>query len=120
MPLGYGREAAVSLAGPLINGIGCFLFWVWGQPRTALIHGVLAAFHLLPVSAMDGGEAVYALLCCWWSEKRSRQAVLSLSVIVLLPLCSLGFFLLFQTGYNASLLILTVYLILLLIFKEKH
>ncbi len=119
-PLGYGRCAAVSLAGPLVNAVCCGLLWRWGQPQAALIHGVLAGFHLLPVSALDGGEAVYALLCLKMEEQRAHRVLLWASAMVLLPLSAAGFYLLLQTGYNFSLLLLAGYLILLLIFKEKH
>lgn len=117
---GYGKAAFISLAGPLTNGICCALFGALGAVNTAAVHGVLAVFHSLPVLGMDGGEAAYALLCCRMRESLAHGVMLCLSVCVLFPLAVLGFYLLFQTGYNFSLLLLTLYLITLLIFKEKH
>ena len=46
--------------------------------------------------------------------------MLGVSAMALFPLAVAGFYVLLQTGYNASLLVLAAYLILLLIFKEKH
>ena len=118
--LGYGRAALVSVAGPVANLLCCVVLWLWGSAEAAFIHGVLATFHLLPVLSLDGGEALYSLCCLVSTEHRAHTVMLIVSAVVLFPLSALGFYVLLQTGYNFSLLLLAVYLIALLIFKEKH
>lgn len=119
--IGYGKQALVSMAGPGANLLcGVALWLVTGVSDGVLVHMILGSFHLLPILSLDGGEALYSLLCCRISEQRAHGIVLIISVAVLLPLAVLGFWLLLDTGYNFSLLLLTGYLISLLIFKEKH
>lgn len=119
--VGYGGRALVSLMGPLTNLLcAAVLFLIGGLTEGVLIHLSLGLFNLLPVLSLDGGEAAYSLLCRWLSEARAHTVLLILSAVVLMPLSVLGFFLLLTTGYNFTLLVLAVYLILLLIFKEKH
>ncbi len=119
--LTYGKMAFVSAAGPLMNGLcGAVLYVTAGLTEGVLIHGALAVFNLLPIAGLDGGEALYSVLCRYFSENKAHTASLVLSAVVLLPLAAVGFYLLLVTGYNFSLLVLCLYLILLLIFKEKH
>lgn len=119
--VGYGRQAFISLAGPGANLLcGAGLWLIGGISDGVWVHMILGSFHLLPILSLDGGEALYSLLCRRLSEQRAHGVVLAISVAVLLPLAVLGFWLLLDTGYNFSLLLLAGYLISLLIFKEKH
>lgn len=120
VPLSYEKAAIISLAGPLTNVLCALVFQRMGAAQAALIHSVLAGFHLLPIAAVDGGEALQLLLSLAMEEEQAHRAVLRISVGILFPLAAIGFFLLIQTGYNLSLLVLTLYLSCLLIFKEKH
>ena len=117
---GYGARAIVSLCGPLANLLcAAVLYPCVGHADAVLIHALLGTFHLLPVSGLDGGEAVRSMLCCRYSPSVAARLLTVLSVAVLLPMATLGFLVLLKTGYNASLLVLAVYLIMLLIFKEN-
>ncbi len=118
--LSYGAAAVVSLAGPLVN-VFCFtLFWRLGQPTAAVIHAGLALFNLLPVSSLDGGEALYALLCLRMTEDKASRVMCVVSVLVIFPLAVVGFWLLLSDTHNFTLLVMSGYLLLLLFFKEKH
>ncbi len=118
---GYPVQAAVSFAGPVANLLCAVLLYAFrGGSDGVWIHLALGLFNLLPVEGLDGGEGVYRLLCLRTSEKTAHMVVRLLSVMVLLPLTALGFYLLFKSGGNLSLAVLSIYLILLLIFKEKH
>ena len=48
-----------------------------------------------------------------------EKAVLAVSVVTVLPLAAAGFYTLIDSGYNFSLLAVSLYLCLLLIFKPK-
>lgn len=119
--IGYTAQAAISFAGPLTNLFcAAVLYGLHGGGDGVWIHTALGLFNLLPIEGLDGGEGVYRLLCCFCRETTAHAVARVLSVALLLPLTSMGFYLLFQGGGNPSLLILSVYLIFLLIFKEKH
>lgn len=113
---GYPARCIISLAGPLANAACAALM----TGNAALVHGVLAVFHLLPIISLDGGEALYALLCCRLSESRADRVLSLCSAILLFPLAVLGFYLLFDGKGNFSLLLLSIYLILRMFLREGH
>lgn len=118
--LGYRAAAVVSLAGPLVN-VFCFtLLWQLRQPTSAVIHAGLALFNLLPVTSLDGGEALHALLCLRMTEDRASHVVRVLSAVVIFPLAVAGFLVLLSDSRNFTLFVMSGYLLLLLFFKEKH
>lgn len=118
--LSYRATAVVSLAGPLVN-VFCFtVFWCLGQPIAAVIHAGLALFNLLPITSLDGGEALYALLCLRMAEHRASRILHVVSLAVIFPIAVVGFWLLLSETHNFTLLIMSAYLLLLLFFKEKH
>lgn len=114
--LSYGSLCAVSLAGPLANVVCAVVL----SGEAATVHTVLAVLHLLPVTSLDGGEALYALLCCRLSEERAERVLLICSVTVIVPLTVAGVYLLFGGGYNYTLLMLAIYLILRMFLRRGH
>ncbi len=118
--LGYRALSLVSLAGPLVNALCFTVLWWLHQPVAAAIHAGLALFNLLPVSSLDGGEALYALLCARMSEEKATLIAHVVSLAVIFPLAIVGFWLLLSENHNFSLLVMSGYLLLLLFFKEKH
>lgn len=119
-PLNYGENIVVSLAGPMVNLI-TFLVMAGcgGITPPAMVHAVLAFFNLLPVEPLDGGQALFCSLARHMREEKAEKMVMAASVITLLPLAVAGFYTLIDSGYNFSLLAVTLYLCLLLIFKRK-
>ena len=117
--LGYAELSVVSLSGPLVNVLGSILLW-HTAPSAALIHGVLAVFHLLPITSLDGGEALYAVLCRRLSEERAERMLRICSVMVLCPLTVLSVYMFFESGYNFTLLAVSGYLILRMFLREGH
>lgn len=118
--LSYRAMVAVSLAGPLVNAFCFTLFWHLDQPTAAVVHAGLALFNLLPVSTLDGGEALYAMLCLRMTEEEATRAALIVSVAVIFPLAIAGFWLLLSESHNFTLLLMCGYLLLLLFLKERH
>ncbi len=118
--LGYRSQAVVSLAGPFVNALCFTLLFRLHQPITAVIHAGLALFNLLPVSSLDGGEALYALLCARMPEEKAERIARAVSLSVIFPLAVVGFWLFLSETHNFSLLVMSGYLLLLLFFKEKH
>lgn len=85
--MSYPRELAAVLAGPGANLLAALVLGRMGLPTVAGAHGVLCAFNLLPVRPLDGGRALYLLLCwaagpqraepvCRWIGLAAASAVL--------------------------------------------
>lgn len=109
---GYLSDAAISFAGPLAN----IIFSLFGFPES-LILGIV---HLLPIISLDGGRVLFSLLALFLSHKTADGIVLVLSYVIILPLAFLGFNLLLSSGNNFTLLLLCVYLLLSLIFRQEN
>ena len=110
-PLSSKRQAAVLLMGPLVNlALAATLAAVGCASAAVAAHAVLGVFNLLPIEALDGGQ----LLACFLPVRAVRW----LSVAVLLPLATLGFWLLLQFC-NPSLLLVCVYLVVRLFSHER-
>lgn len=118
--LGYAALCRIALAGPLTN-IGCAVVAaVLGWTDAAAIHAVCGGLHLLPIVSLDGGEALYALLCRYMEEAQAERWLLIVSAVVVFPLSVLGFLVLLADGYNFTLLILSGYLILRMFLRAEH
>lgn len=118
----YPRELVLSLAGPCVNLLllaGCFLTGNGGT-KFAAANLLIGAMNLLPVGPLDGGQALYALLCMRYSEEKAEKVSSVLSFLVLLPLAVAGFWLLLRSRYNFSLLLISCYLMLLLLLKRTR
>ena len=75
--------------------------------------------HVLPAVPLDGGTALYCLLCGTFSEKTAERTITVSSVLLALTLGTLGFSVLISTGYNFTLLLLAVYILFYLILKQR-
>lgn len=119
--VGYRKAAAVSLAGPLANLLcAVFLHLSGANVLNTAVHGLVGCFHLLPIASLDGGEALYALLCLRLNAQTAYRVMHTVSWMVLLPITVLGVAVFVSDGYNLSLLILCTYLISLLIFRDNR
>lgn len=118
--LGYRQNALASLAGPAVNLVTfCILSFIQGNETAALVHLTLGIFNLLPIEPLDGGQALYCLLALRMEEEPAQKWVLRISVVTLFPIAAAGFFVLVMSGYNITLLAISLYLSLLLLCKEK-
>lgn len=75
VPLSYGREIAITLAGPLVNlllGVSAAYLKLY------LLAGVslgLGLFNLLPIEPLDGGRALFSGLSVLFGEQRAHQVL---------------------------------------------
>nr|WP_319488077.1 site-2 protease family protein [uncultured Caproiciproducens sp.] len=117
----YWRDAAISVAGPGANIVAALLFQIIDAHYFnyfILANLVLAGFNLLPVEPLDGGQALYSLLCIKLNSSQSEKIVSVASFAVLTPLAVIGFIFLFHLNGNFYLFTVCVYLILLLLLKK--
>lgn len=118
---GYFRDAAVSLVGPAANlaAAAAFSLFPGSTARNlALADFTLFAFNILPIGPLDGGQALFSLLCVHFEPDAAARAVDVVSFLVLAPLAAVGFLTLFRSPGNFSLLLVCVYLMAMLVLKK--
>lgn len=119
--LGYGQEILVSLAGPAINLICAAAVAILGGGAAVVsVHLTLGLTSLLPVEPLDGGQILYEALAWKKGEETAERIAFTVSLLTLFPLAAAGFWVLIQSGYNFTLLVLSVYLCLLVLFKRRR
>lgn len=121
----YKKDAWIAIAGPGANTLVFALFLLLNLLfhnvylyTFCLANGALAIFNLLPIEPLDGGQALYCLLCSKYSSAVSAKMVEIISFLILVPLAIVGFLVLLQSRYNFSLLLVSGYLMLLLVLKR--
>lgn len=117
----YWKDAAVSLSGPAANLLTAGLFSLlsgYTAEIFLLANLTLFLFNILPIEPLDGGQALYALLCLRREPAVSAQTVGFVSFFFLAPLSAAGFIVLFRSPGNFTLLLVCVYLMCLLVFKR--
>lgn len=118
-PLSYKATALVALAGPCCNLAVAALSAVCGAEKSVLVNTALGGFNLLPLSPLDGGQALFSLLAPRLGEERAARVVNVTGAAAGIPLFAAAWWTFFKTGYNVSLLVLCVYLLFLVFFKKK-
>ena len=109
----------VSFAGPAVNlACAAVLALLGGGMTVVSVHLTLGLTSLLPVEPLDGGQILYAALAWKKGEEKAERVTFAASLLTLFPLAAAGFWILIQSGYNFSLLVLSLYLCLLVLFKQ--
>lgn len=117
--VGYGKNLWICLAGPLANGVAAVLLFLWRNTEVAVVHLVLAGLNLLPAASLDGGELLRCCAGLMGLGALADTALRFVSAMVLLPLATLSFWLYINES-NATLLIVSAYLVTLVFFSEKN
>ena len=119
---GFGTDLIVSSAGIAANLLSVLLLFTFREnERIALFllaSFALAAVNLLPVSILDGGEMLSALLSLKYPPDTVRRVCGAVSLLSLIPLwCASVYFLFFGQG-DPSLFFLSVCLFLTMTGKN--
>lgn len=123
--LSTGKEVLVNLSGPAIN-LTLSLFFGIVLPGSkvfcqfALCNLVIGLFNLLPVTGLDGGNTLHLILMNTLTYKTTQITMNIVSTIIIIPVLTAGFMILFSSRYNYSLLFVGIYMTLLLITKEMR
>ena len=113
----FRSDVLITLGGVLSN----FLFALIFAPidtRLCLPNLALGVFNLLPVMSLDGGHLLQIILARRFSPRVCETTVRVCTFIVFVPLFTAGVYLLFHSGYNYSLLVIALYVLVLLLLKK--
>lgn len=116
---GYGAELLILAAGPALNlllGAVLLLAACRSCPRIAafgIVNIFLGTFNLLPAGVLDGG-GMLALFLRWSGHDGKADSIcFIITVILLIPLFTLGIYLFFKSRYNFTLLFTVLYIFIL-------
>lgn len=90
MPLNYGQDSLVALAGPAINLLSGVLFMALGWKLAMALSMAVGAFNLLPVLPLDGGRVVYDLLANHLDSDWAERLMTALSGCLVGALVGVG------------------------------
>ncbi|MBR1731857.1 MAG: hypothetical protein IJ725_05440, partial [Ruminococcus sp.] len=115
--LDYKGDLFITAAGPAVN-ILLFLIFYYINSQLALVNLFIGAFNLLPAASLDGGQLLYLFLTRRLTGRISAFIIYIITIIVSIPLFIIGILVLFQSRYNFSLLLISLFLILSLFIKD--
>ncbi|MCC8023530.1 MAG: site-2 protease family protein [Clostridiales bacterium] len=122
-PLNLNQEFWFVMAGPLVNlAIAGGALLIPGETALQIssMSLLLGLFNLLPVSAMDGGKALFYVMLQFMREETARRVLYWVSALLLLCLGGTSCYLLAIGRNNYSLLIVVMYLAFYLIHHPMN
>lgn len=115
-PASFSADIGVTVGGPVMNFICAAAFAPLSRDMT-LANLALGVFNLLPVMSLDGGRLLYLLLSRRFLPKICTIILKTVSFLLLIPFLTAGLLMLFRSGYNYSLLVISLYLLTVLLLK---
>ncbi len=79
----------------------------------------LGLMNLLPIESLDGGDLLYIIISEKLNVVVAKRVLHLISFIILIPLMSIGFLILFKSKYNFSLLLVSFYLVTVILEKNN-
>ncbi len=124
--LGYGAEAAVAAAGPLISAVLALILALLCSffPHIYIVAASASNFlffavNIFPVKGLDGGRILLSLLLMKLDFSKAYSIFHCISTAAFGALCIFALTLLWYTGYNLSLVLICVYLFISEYSKQK-
>ncbi len=106
----------ITLGGVTMNFL-CSLLFLPLSRKLMLANLALGVFNLLPVLSLDGGHLLYLLLSRRFLPRTCTVILKAVTFILLVPFMTAGILMLFRSGYNYSLLVISLYLTAVLLLK---
>ena len=114
----FSADCWITLGGVLMNFCCAALLYplcpMWSMP-----HLMLGMFNSLPVRSLDGGHLLEICLQRRFSPVICERILNILTVTILIPLFTAGIVVLLNSGYNYSLLAISLYLLVILFVKRR-
>ena len=106
------QQAMISAAGPIANlvfaAVFRYLYIILPYDlfrECTMISAAVGAFNLLPISVTDGGELAAMILRRVFSERTASIVTNAITIVFLIPLCVLAFYVLLRSKNNFTLLL---------------
>lgn len=123
--ISYQEERLIAFGGPFVNLLFILLFFICFRISEnekflvlAIVNGFLFLFNSLPIFSLDGGRILLFSLLMYLKDTQIAYKIEKIvSLVFIIFLSILGVFVLYQTGYNLSLLLLSIYLFFVLYKK---
>ena len=107
-------ECVIALTGPLFSlflfVLSALLYLAFGSTVflfSAVINLVLSLFNLLPERKLDGGKALLCFLLCKTNKETAEQICTAVSFAATLLLSAVMLFLIYLSGFNAGVILLS-------------
>ena len=115
-PQTFPAAVFVTLGGPgmnlLIAAASCMI-----APFFCYANLAMGLFNLFPVVSLDGGRVLTLFVARRFGDPTAQRVLRITSFVILLPLMTAGILFLFRSGYNYSLLAVSLYLLAVLLLK---
>ena len=123
----FSDDIFILLSGPIFNlfiailSIVNFNFFPEKKIFYFFLENILIAIvNIVPIMSLDGGQIFYIFWTLKTNEKAAYHILNIISVILLIPMFLLGFFILIKSKYNFSLLWICLYLVTLILFRNNE
>lgn len=116
-PESFGADVLITLGGVFSNIIFALLFLPFSV-KLSVPNLALAVFNILPIMSLDGGHLLYICMAKRFGPRACRNALRLTTFVFVLPLMTAGLYILFNSGYNYSLLAISLYLFTVLLLKS--
>ncbi len=113
----FSADVLITLGGPAANLLLAALLYPFSL-TLCLPHLALGLFNLLPLLSLDGGHLLKLCLMRRCSPRICDAVLKTATFVILLPLMTAGIVILFNSGYNYSLLFASLYLTAILFLKK--
>ena len=123
--ISFKDEVIILISGSLANlaiSCICFIIGLNVDNNMCLIliqeNLFLGLMNLLPVESLDGGDLLYIIISEKINVVVAKRILHLTSFIILIPLMSIGFLILFKSKCNFSLLLVSFYLLTVILEKN--
>lgn len=110
---------AVNFSIALLSYAVCYFSQIEIFFTISAVNLLMGIFNFLPVSNLDGGQALFLMLTKNHSFETADKIIDFLTFLLILPTAVFGFIVLFNSKYNFSLLLVSVYLLMALVLKKS-
>ncbi len=112
----YLQEAVINISAPVSNLILALFFSKC--IHIFQINLVLGVFNILPFYTFDGGHFTKNILCLFIREKAADKTLTVVSVVITVCFAFLGVYIYLYSDNNFSLIIISVYCFVSILFKK--